>query len=91
MKFRPIWRCHHINLLGWALGNGLDVSGIDWSDWSGLHLNIVVASASIVLAFPAGLLLALGRRSSLPVKGLKRRRERVAAAAGAHDDVDLRA
>ncbi len=56
-----------VGVLGWALANALDVTGIDWSDWSGLHLSVVVASASIVLAFPAGLLLALGRRSSLPV------------------------
>lgn len=53
--------------LGWALANFLDLGGIDWSDWSGLHLNIVVAASSIVLAFPIGLLLALGRRSTLPV------------------------
>ena len=54
-------------LLAWLLAGYLNVSGIDWEDWSGLHLNIVVASASIVLAFPVGLLLALGRRSSLPI------------------------
>ncbi len=44
----------------------IDLDGVDWSDWGGLQLNIVVATASIVLAFPVGLLLALGRRSSLP-------------------------
>lgn len=53
--------------LGWGLASYLDLGGIDWSDWSGLHLNIIVASASIILAFPVGLLLALGRRSKLPV------------------------
>lgn len=41
--------------------------GIGWNQWSGLHLNLFVAFAGIVLAFPLGLLLALGRRSSLPV------------------------
>lgn len=41
--------------------------GIDWGEWGGLQLNIVVASAAIILAFPVGLLLALARRSSLPV------------------------
>ncbi|MGI9644669.1 MAG: amino acid ABC transporter permease [Ilumatobacteraceae bacterium] len=44
----------------------IDLDGVDWSDWGGLQLNIVVATASIVLAFPFGLLLALGRRSKLP-------------------------
>ncbi|MEL6893229.1 MAG: amino acid ABC transporter permease [Actinomycetota bacterium] len=54
-------------IVGWLLARQLDLGGIDWEDWSGLHLNIIVASASIVLAFPVGLLLALGRRSTLPV------------------------
>ena len=49
-----------------AITRAIDLGGIDWSDWGGLQLNIVVATASIVLAFPVGLLLALGRRSSLP-------------------------
>lgn len=40
--------------------------GIGWNQWSGLHLNLFVAFAGIVFAFPLGLLLALGRRSSLP-------------------------
>ncbi len=53
-------------VLAYAVCQALDVDGIDWSEWSGLHLSIVVAVAAIVLAFPFGLLLALGRRSSLP-------------------------
>ena len=56
-----------LGVLTWWVANILDVSGIDWEQWSGLHLNLVVAGAAIVLAFPVGLLLALGRRSSLPV------------------------
>jgi len=38
--------------------------GLD--DWGGLHLTLFVTVAGIVLAFPFGLLLALGRRSNLP-------------------------
>ena len=56
-----------LGVLSWAACTAADVSGIDWSNWGGLQLNIVVAGASTVLAFPIGLLLALGRRSSLPV------------------------
>ena len=41
--------------------------GVPWNDWGGLHLNVFVAAAGIVLAFPLGMVLALGRRSSLPV------------------------
>lgn len=40
--------------------------GVGWDQWGGLHLNLFVTFAGIVLAFPLGLLLALGRRSRLP-------------------------
>ena len=41
--------------------------GIGWQLWGGLHLNLFLTFAGILVAFPFGLLLALGRRSSLPV------------------------
>lgn len=41
--------------------------GVQTKDWGGLHLTLFVTVAGIVLAFPLGLLFALGRRSSLPV------------------------
>ena len=41
--------------------------GVGWDDWGGIHLNLFITAAGIVLAFPVGLLLALGRRSSLRV------------------------
>jgi general L-amino acid transport system permease protein len=40
--------------------------GVGWDDWGGLHLTLFVTVAGILLAFPLGLLAALGRRSSLP-------------------------
>ena len=45
----------------------IDLTGVDWKDWGGLHLNLVATVAAIALSFPFGLMLALGRRSSLPV------------------------
>ena len=36
-------------------------------DWGGIMLNVVMATWSIATALPLGLLLALGRRSKLPV------------------------
>lgn len=36
-------------------------------DWGGIMLNIVIAAWSIATAIPLGLLLALGRRSGMPV------------------------
>jgi len=40
--------------------------GVGWDDWGGFQLAVVATIAGILLAFPLGLLLALGRRSSLP-------------------------
>jgi general L-amino acid transport system permease protein len=40
--------------------------GVAWDDWGGLHLAVAATVAGIALAFPLGLLLALGRRSSMP-------------------------
>ncbi|MGB3734363.1 MAG: amino acid ABC transporter permease [Ilumatobacter sp.] len=50
----------------WLFGRIVDVQGLEWDSW-GLHTNLIVATASIILAFPIGVLLALGRRSTLPV------------------------
>jgi len=41
--------------------------GVGWQGWGGLQLNLFLTVAGIMFAFPLGLLLALGRRSSLPV------------------------
>jgi general L-amino acid transport system permease protein len=40
--------------------------GVGWEDWGGFHLTIFLAVGGIVLSFPLGVLLALGRRSRLP-------------------------
>ncbi len=56
-----------LGVITWQIGRVVDIVGIDWKDWGGLHLNLVVAAATTCLAFPVGLMLALGRRSSLPV------------------------
>jgi general L-amino acid transport system permease protein len=38
-----------------------------WDDWGGLLLALYVAVLGIVISFPIGVLLALGRRSRMPV------------------------
>lgn len=40
---------------------------IQTTSWGGLMLNLLVAAVGIVASFPIGVLLALGRRSHLPV------------------------
>ena len=55
--------CSVILLHGWPL-IGLPV--VDTVLWGGVLVTIVVASVGIVLSLPIGILLALGRRSSMP-------------------------
>jgi general L-amino acid transport system permease protein len=45
----------------------LSSSGLGWDRWGGFMLNIFLTMAGILFAFPIGLALALGRRSSLPI------------------------
>jgi general L-amino acid transport system permease protein len=45
----------------------LSVGDVKTDQWGGLLLNLIVAVVAIFVSFPIGLLLALGRRSSLPV------------------------
>ncbi|MEB3218135.1 MAG: amino acid ABC transporter permease [Nostocales cyanobacterium 94392] len=51
----------------WLIGGGFGLSSVSSSDWNGLLLTLLMAAISIVLSFPVGVLLALGRTSSLPV------------------------
>jgi len=53
-------------LLG-GITDGVVLPPVGTDLWGGLLLTLVLASVSIVLSFPLGVLLALGRRSSLPV------------------------
>jgi general L-amino acid transport system permease protein len=41
--------------------------GVGYGSWGGLLLTLFVALAAIILSFPFGVLLALGRRSTFPV------------------------
>ncbi|MDY6900069.1 MAG: amino acid ABC transporter permease [Cyanobacteriota bacterium] len=49
------------------IGGGLGLRSVSSSDWNGLLLTLLMAAISIVLSFPLGILLALGRTSDLPV------------------------
>jgi general L-amino acid transport system permease protein len=43
------------------------VTAVGFDDWGGFMLNVFLAVCSIVLCYPLGVLLALGRRSGLPL------------------------
>ena len=47
-------------------GNVLGLSKVETDRWGGLPLTILLASLSMVMAFPIAMVVALGRRSSLP-------------------------
>lgn len=48
-------------------GGVLGLKPVPTSDWGGLMLTVLIAAWSMVTSIPLGLLLALGRRSALPV------------------------
>jgi L-glutamate ABC transporter membrane protein/L-aspartate ABC transporter membrane protein/neutral amino acid ABC transporter membrane protein len=54
-------------LILWLIKGGLGLTEVPTNDWGGLVLTLFLAVISIVLSFPLGILLALGRQSSLPV------------------------
>lgn len=43
------------------------VTAVGFGEWGGFMLNLFLAACSIVLCYPLGVLLALGRRSGLPL------------------------
>jgi len=47
-------------------GNVMGLTRVETDRWGGLPLTILLASLSIVMAFPIALVVALGRRSHLP-------------------------
>ncbi|RCJ37871.1 amino acid ABC transporter permease [Nostoc minutum NIES-26] len=51
----------------WLIGGGFGLQSVSTNLWNGLLLTLLMAAVSIVLSFPIGVLLALGRTSSLPV------------------------
>ncbi|MFN6513199.1 MAG: amino acid ABC transporter permease [Nostoc sp. CreGUA01] len=54
-------------IIFWLIGGGFGLQSVPTSLWNGLLLTIIMAAVSIVLSFPIGVLLALGRTSDLPV------------------------
>ncbi|MBK4730516.1 amino acid ABC transporter permease [Oxynema sp. CENA135] len=51
----------------WLIGGGWGLQPVRTDLWNGLLLTLLTATVSIVLSFPMGVLLALGRQSSLPI------------------------
>jgi general L-amino acid transport system permease protein len=45
----------------------IPLDGYGWDEWGGLHLTLFVTVIGIALGLPIGILLALGRKSDLPI------------------------
>jgi general L-amino acid transport system permease protein len=61
-----VWPVLYLFGLG-LIGGGLGLIQVPPGEWGGLLLTLVQASLAILLCFPLGVLLALGRRSDLPL------------------------
>lgn len=51
----------------WLMGGGFGLARVPTSSWGGLPVTLILTVFAIGLGFPAAILLALGRRSNLPV------------------------
>jgi len=51
----------------WLMGGGFGLTPVPAERWGGLSVTLILAIFGIGFAFPLGVLLALGRRSRLPV------------------------
>ena len=49
----------------WQMGWGVET--VSWTKWGGLFLTLVISGIGIASALPGGIILALGRRSKLPI------------------------
>jgi general L-amino acid transport system permease protein len=75
---RIVWQDKALWNVGWLLSlpvalvwlggwQGDTLPPVSTTQWGGLMLTLLLAGVSIIASFPLGLLLALGRQSSLPV------------------------
>ncbi|MDQ0468334.1 amino acid ABC transporter permease [Labrys wisconsinensis] len=51
----------------WLLSGGWGLAPVDTNLWGGMLVTLVVATVGIIFSLPAGVVLALGRRSTMPV------------------------
>jgi general L-amino acid transport system permease protein len=56
-----------IALTFWLMGGGLGLVPVRTEQWGGLPVTLILSIFGIAFAFPLGVLLALGRRSELPL------------------------
>lgn len=62
----PIWIVG-IAITFWLMGGGLGLVPVRTEQWGGLPVTLMLSIFGIGFAFPIGVMLALGRRSKLPI------------------------
>ena len=62
----PTWLLSLL-VVWWLIAGGIGLPTVQTNDWGGLLLTMFMSVSSILLCFPLGILLALGRQSKLPV------------------------
>ena len=63
----PLWLCSGMLVMALMGGGVFGLAPVENRLWGGLPLTLMLAVAGLAVAFPAAVLLALGRRSELPV------------------------
>jgi general L-amino acid transport system permease protein len=64
---RSGWPLVLLGIVGFVAAVLFLLRALGWDKWGGLMLNLFMAFTAIVLCFPLGVALALGRRSKLPI------------------------
>jgi general L-amino acid transport system permease protein len=63
-----LWYCLAFRfLVGWLLFGGLGLTPVETNDFGGILLTMVLGVTAIAFSLPIGIVLALGRRSTMPV------------------------
>lgn len=62
-----LWWCATLALVIWLMGGGVGLTPVPTSSWGGLPVTLILTVVAIGVAFPMSIVLALGRRSDMPV------------------------
>ncbi|MBN3064031.1 amino acid ABC transporter permease [Pectobacterium aquaticum] len=67
-RYLAVWAVAYPLIAWWLLYGGFGgLSRVETYQWGGLTLTLIIAAVGIAGALPLGILLALGRRSTLPI------------------------
>ncbi len=67
-RYIAVWAVIYPLVVWWLMYGGfLGLDRVETRQWGGLTLTLIIASVGIAGALPWGILLALGRRSHMPI------------------------